>query len=113
MSDEMHVDDFIDMGILSERGREDRNTAYARWVLAQFRFPATLRMSVDEFVLQHKLFCEFEGKQYRVTGASRMGDIWLTSKFNQDTGYEKRVSVSDCGHWSSYPTKKEQREGKV
>ncbi|MFD2207180.1 hypothetical protein [Kiloniella antarctica] len=107
MSEETHVDDFIDYGNISERGREDRNASYARWVLAQFRFPASLRMSVDEFVLQHKLFCNFEGKRYRVTGASRMGDIWLTDNFNQSQGYQKRVAVDDCSNWGR---EKEQRE---
>jgi hypothetical protein len=101
---DIHVDDFIDYGNVEERGKKDDNTSYARWVLAQFRFPATLAMATGKFIKQHKLFCDFEDQQYRVTGASRMGDIWLTSDFKQDTGYEKRVDVSDCSNWRKEPS---------
>ena len=39
----------------------------------------------------------------RCTGASRLGDVWLTSDFNQEMGYEKRVDVEECSNWSANP----------
>ena len=99
MSKDQHVDDFIDHGVPGERGQEDHNTSYARWVLAQFRFPASLAMATGKFIRRNKLFCTFRDEKYRVTGASRMGDIWLTKDFNQHTGYQTRVNVSDCSNW--------------
>jgi hypothetical protein len=47
----------------------------------------------------YKLFCLYEGKWWRVTGASRMGDVWLTSDFQRDTGYDKRVFLEECSEW--------------
>ena len=87
-----HVDDFID-----SISSEDK---YARWVLNHFRLPASLKMLFNEFMEPHKLFCTYEGKRYRCTGASRLGDVWLAEDFNRDTGYDLRVDVSKCSEWS-------------
>ena len=96
MSDEMtHVDDFID---------DHTQHKYARWCLMLFRLSASNKLDFAEFTNGYTLFCFYEGKQYRVTGASRLGDIWLTSNFAQDCGYEKRVDVAACSGWSKNPT---------
>ena len=87
----MHVDEFID----SYSG-----DPYARWVLNHFRLPAILKMSFGQFMEGHKLFCTYEGKKFRCIGASRLGDVWLTSKFENDHGYEHRVNVAECSEWS-------------
>ncbi len=55
------------------------------------------------FMKDHRLFCTFEARRYRVTGASRLGDVWLTTNFEQDTGYERRVDVALCSVWSPTP----------
>ena len=89
-----HIDDFIDKGL------SKKNEAYARWMFNHFRLPANLKYDFNEFMEKHKLFCKFEGEVYRVTGASRIGDVWLTQDFTQDTGYQKRVSVDHCTEWS-------------
>ncbi len=43
--------------------------------------------------------CDYKGKSYRVTGASRLGDVWLISNFSVDTGYDLRVDVALCTNW--------------
>ena len=89
-----HIDDFIE---------DLHSDAYAAWVFNHFRLPAILKSRFWPFMREHRLFCSHGGERYRVTGASRMGDVWLTKDFNQDTGYEKRVDVNDCSNWSPTP----------
>lgn len=90
----MHVDDFID-DVLNE----DPGAKYARWFFLLHRLPATLKMDFDEWIAPHRLFCTYEGKRYRVTGASRMGDVWLARNFKQEQGYDLRVDVEKCSEW--------------
>lgn len=90
-----HVDNFIDYNYSEE--------CYARWVLNHFRLPAVLKMDFEPFMKEHKLFCTYKDKRFRVIGASRLGDIWLTSDFKRNTGYEKRVDVDECSNWSDKP----------
>lgn len=89
----MHVDEFID----GEFGKHK----YARWVLNHFRLPAVLKNDFSEFMENNKLFCEYQGKRYRCTGASRLGDVWLAEDYNRVNGYDLRVDVENCTHWSS------------
>lgn len=90
----MHVDDFID-------GEFMKHT-YARWVLNYFRLPAALKNDFEPFMKDHKLFCTYKGKRRRVTGASRLGDIWLADDYEQCVGYNYRVDVVDCTEWSPH-----------
>ena len=90
----MHVDEFIDHNFGEHK--------YARWVLLYFRLPAVLNLEFREFMKDHKLFCNYKGNRYRCTGASRMGDVWLTKDFNRDGGYDLRVDVEDCSEWGPY-----------
>jgi len=100
----MHKDvqDFIQHGGYHDDGSEP-NVNYARWVLDYFTMSAICKMDFEPFMKDNKLFCQFEGKTYRVTGASTLGDVWLTANYEQDTGYQKRVSVNDCSNWNSEP----------
>lgn len=107
---QLHVDEFIDWGYglgndLELPELEKRAERYARFFFHLHRLPATLQMAFSEQLASIKLFCDFEGKRYRVTGASRMGDVWLHSNFKQDTGYEKRITVNSCSNWSDSPDK--------
>jgi len=88
-----HIDDFID---------DYKQDAYARWMFMHFRLPAHMKMAFDKFIENRKLFCIWKEKCYRVTGASRLGDVWLTSNFKKDHGYEYRVCVDECSEWSEY-----------
>ena len=91
----MNVDDFIDYGINS-----CPTELYARWFLHNKRLPAVLQIEFEPVLRDFKLFCEWEGETYRVTGASSMGDVWLTSNMDKSVGYDKRVNVENCSHWS-------------
>lgn len=91
----LHVDKFIDFGL-----RHIENEDYARWILNHFRLSANLKYTFKKFMKDNKLFCIYKGDKYRVTGASRLGDIWLAKDFNIDTGYDLRVCVKDIVSWS-------------
>jgi hypothetical protein len=95
-----HVDDFID----SFEFNEPESVVYAKWLFNQFRLPATLKMKFDIILDHFPLFAVYEDEIYRVTGASRMGDVWLAIDFNRTTGYDKRVLVSQITEWSNTPT---------
>lgn len=97
----MHVDEFIDRN--RNQWRPDRQERYAAWVLSLFRMCATLQSAWREFYSSNRLFCTHEGKRYRVTGASRMGDIWLAENHARDCGYDKRVDVETCSAWGAEP----------
>jgi len=94
----MHIDEFIDFGI--DRKDPLENEEYARWVLNHFRLSANLKYTFNQFMKDNKLFCTYKDEKYRVTGASRLGDIWLTKDFNQNIGYQARVDVELCSNWS-------------
>ena len=94
-----HVDNWID----DPFPIHDEAVNYAKWFLNYKRMPAASQMKFYEFMKDHKLFCMYEGEQYRVTGASRMGDVYLTKDFGRDAGYDKRVSVDKCSQWSPEP----------
>lgn len=68
-----------------------------------FRLPAILQIDFNEFIGKYKLFCSHNGIRYRVIGASRLGDVWLTRDFTKTVGYEKRVNVMECSNWAETP----------
>lgn len=85
-----HVDDFID-------GRTD---VYAASWFESFRRPAIDKMRKPD---TRKLFATYEGVRYRVTGCSRLGDVWLHPNYSEDTTYRHRVDVAACSAWNSVP----------
>lgn len=87
-----HIDEFID---------DPRTDTYASWFFMLHRFPAVCQIKFKEFIEPHQLYCTYEGDRYRVTGCSRLGDVWLTKDFNQSTGYQKRVDVAACSEFSA------------
>ena len=89
----MHIDYFI------EDYTQDK---YVRWFFMLHRLPAMLQADFTEWISPYKLFCDYKSKKYRCTGASRLGDIWLTEDFNRDTGYDIRVNVEECSNWSKH-----------
>lgn len=91
---ETHVDSFVD---------DYSKDKYARWFLFLKRLPAAFQADFDEWIKPHKLFCTWKKARYRVTGASRLGDVWLTSNFDQDTGYQHRVAVDELSEFSEKP----------
>lgn len=94
-----HIDDWLESAVASR----DEAVRYAAFFLHHKRLSASAQMAFRPFVGQHKLFCTYEGKRYRVTGASRLGDVWLHPDLMAENGYEHRVDVTDCGAWGSEP----------
>lgn len=80
-----HVDDFIDYPLPLRKfptDAEREGVRYAKFVLLLMRSSASLFCDIEKFV--PKLFCTHAGKRYRVTMASRLGSIGLTSDFGRD-----------------------------
>lgn len=76
---------------------------YARFMFSYWRLPAYMMMDFAPFMKERYLFCTYQSNRYRVTGASRFGDVWLTRNFRQESGYEQRVNIDDCSDWSAKP----------
>lgn len=90
-----HIDEWLDRPVFG-----DKAEAYAKFVLSFKRMPAWMNMAFKPWMGQFKLFCTYKGERYRCTGASRMGDVWLTKDFNRESGYDLRIDVDDCSEWS-------------
>lgn len=94
-----HVDEFIWNPMPEQNPGEN----YAAWILMHFRLPASHKFKFERFMKDHKLFCTYGGNVYRVTGASRLGDVWLANDLDRDTGYDHRVNVDSCRNWRATP----------
>lgn len=90
-----HIDDWID------EPAADEGEALAKVFFRKARRPAIEQL--DNWRVTHPLFCTYEGSRYRVTGASRMGDVWLAADLARVNGYDKRVDVEKCSNWSGEP----------
>lgn len=93
----LHIDDWLDQPTMY------KDEAYAKFVLDYKRMPAWKQGAYHEYMKDHKLFCTYKGKRYRVTGASRLGDVWLNKDFEQEFGYDYRIEVTACSEWGSKP----------
>lgn len=101
MNEAPHISTFIAYGKI-DRVRPT-NHAYARMMFALFTESAGFRMDCKEEFAHMKLFTEYEGKCYRVTGASRLGDVFLHSNHEIDEGYVTRVSYVDLKRFEKSP----------
>lgn len=91
-----HIDDWLDKRHANPP--TDDGERFALEWLEHFRRPAGEK---DYAWLDgHPLFCTYKLQRYRCIGASRMGDVWLTSHFERTNGYDLRVDVADCNQWS-------------
>ena len=50
-----------------------------------------------------KLYADYEGQRVRVTMASRLGDVGITTNLGAEAGYEQRVRVSQLSNFSEAP----------
>jgi hypothetical protein len=104
-----HVDDFISHGSRFTRFEgKIQGENYARYFLMLKRLPAAMQNDLSEFIDHLQLYCDHEGKTYRCTGASRLGDILLTRDFTQSIGYDlslrhKGIKITDCNNWRAKP----------
>lgn len=86
-----HCDDYIDDPAASDPLRK---------FLAFARAPAHGQLLPKP---HPRLFADHEGRRVRVTLASRMGDVGITSDLSADLGYECRVPVSQLSNFSEVP----------
>lgn len=86
-----HVDDFID---------DPSSDAYAASFFESFRRPAWDKLKEPD---DRKLFATWKCRRWRVTGCSRLGDVWLAPVDYEGCSYKHRVNVDDCSDWSAKP----------
>ncbi len=99
-----HIDDFLgDDTLVAMDG--DAGLKYAHFVLSHFRKSATEKLMHDPWMSQFKLFADYDGVTYRITGASRLGDVWLATDFTRVHGYEKRVDPSFSTRFANFRDK--------
>lgn len=89
-----HCDDYID---------DHTQPDCLRWFLLVNRLPAATNPVVLKYAKNPVLFATYEGKRYRVTMASRMGDVGISLDFGRDYGYEKRVPVDLLSDFNEKP----------
>lgn len=100
-TDPLHVDRFIEEicsrppGPIAER--------YAAWWFYNFRLKASFKLAFQPFLDLFELYCTYKGERFRVTGASRLGDVWLARSWQKKTGYDLRVAAVDCSEWGWCP----------
>lgn len=106
----LHVETYIDYGLMGMRdgtydkfikGTTEENHVYARWVLNYFRMSAILKGDFSDIMKDSLLFADYEGKRYRVTGASRFGDVWLHPDPEVSVGYKLRVPLDQLTNMSN------------
>lgn len=99
------VDDFVSWGpkVRPETPEEREKVNYARFFFLLHRLNAGLQSDFYPWTKQYKLFCDYEGERWRVVGASRMGDVWLSKSFDKEHGYDKRPFVDNCSNWGPEP----------
>lgn len=98
----MHIDEFLDE---VKWIADDPELNYVHFMLTYFRMPGIDKLRGSKFMSRFKLFVTFEGERWRVTGASRLGDIWLSKHFMQEHGYDRRVDfdLSKLTDWNNRP----------
>jgi len=74
-----------------------------RWWLFVQRLPAFDKLLCEENGVNPRLFATWDGRRVRLTMASRLGDVGVTSDFKQQMGYERRVSVEELTDFSVTP----------
>lgn len=91
-----HIDDWLDER--HAKAPTDEGERFALEWLEHFRRPA---FEHDQaWLAKNALFCTYKGARYRCIGASRLGDVWLTSRLDRTHGYDLRIDVADCSLWS-------------
>lgn len=96
-----HVDEWLDTGAVSDT-IHDKSLAYTHFMLSYFREPAWMKGIHAPFYEGRKLFVDYEGATWEVTGASRLGDIWLKQlKPRTAAFYDKRIDLdfSKLSNW--------------
>ena len=80
----------IDIWLTATPNVWNQKENYAKFFLDFKRTPAGFQGDYRKFMEPFKLFAFYDGKWWRCTGASRLGDIYLAKNLDQDTGYDER-----------------------
>lgn len=86
-----HCDDYIDDGTAP---------SVLRAFLQRARMPGHGMLVSAPYP---KLFADYNGKRFRVVMASRMGDVGITERLDEDFGYSWRVNVCDLSNFGDEP----------
>lgn len=100
-SEENHVDNWLDDATFPRA--ENKGEIYAKFVLDYMRMPAWKISAYQPYMKQHKLFCTYEGKRYRVVMASRLGTVGLNPDMGADHGAQVHAYPKKCTDWSDKP----------
>jgi hypothetical protein len=90
---------------LDENENTEDPTLKQVWKFLDFRTKSASYQMHNKDELEGLLvFCKYEGKDYMIVGASRLGDVWLSSDLDLDKGfypsYEHRVYMKSCTDFS-------------
>jgi len=99
VNERMSADDWTERYSLGDVNQGNRlGLLYAKFFVFLRRLPASLTTSWSKF-FPYRVYCTYKGERYRVTGASRLGDIWLSKDFGSQ--YTDRVYVDECSNFSA------------
>jgi hypothetical protein len=86
---------------------ERKILGYVHFMLNEMRYSATWILAHRETMEQHALYVTYDNKRWKVTGASRMGDLFLAQNLTRKNGegYDIRVPLdfSKLTEWSDSP----------
>ncbi len=80
-----------------------------RWYLFVNRLPAVDTCFLIDKVGDPKLFAKYKDEWIRVVMASRFGDVGITNRLDEDSGYSKRVCVADLSEFTDVPPSEKPR----
>ena len=92
-----HIDEWVEDHIYGEATKEEK---YAVAFFFLKGMDAVSNQAIAPILDQHKLFCTYENQTYRVTGCSRLGDVWIHTNMDASHGYTNRVDIDKCSNWS-------------
>ena len=98
----MLPEDFIHIYDWLEEPAKTEEEAHVKKYLNFRTYPAIFQSKFFNSIVGLKVFCKFQNQEYRIIGASRMGDVWLkiltdqVKEAQEPNGYDKRVCITDC-----------------
>lgn len=96
----MHIDDWMDDLLYSGSSRHVDETLQAvLFFFTMKRMDALHQIYFKSIMNKIIVTCIYKGDKYRVTGCSRLGDIWLSGDYTRTIGYDLRVDVEECSGW--------------
>lgn len=102
-ADGIEIDTWLDdpMRIRADIQQGRQNVPYAHFALWQMRLPAWVKSLHAPVMKDIRLFVDIDNVRHRVVGASRMGDLTVTTDLGYSPNYTRRILISDplLGEW--------------